>query len=138
MDAATWPGIIGVVERGTESPSVLGAVMALSRGIGAGIGHKAREHASCKRQVESAGQSQLVIRCRIEPQRIKAAPAAPAARRQRRTQPLEGPPGARGATQAGRLINLSSTSRRAIAPAAVLLRGMARSAAVRASEKRAA
>jgi hypothetical protein len=35
--------------------TVLSAAVALSRGIGAGSGHRAREHASCKRQVEQLG-----------------------------------------------------------------------------------
>jgi hypothetical protein len=39
---------------GGENPSVLGAVVALSCGIGAGSGPKAREHASCKRQVSGS------------------------------------------------------------------------------------
>ena len=39
---------------GAESPSVLDAMVALSCGIGAGSGVEAREHASCKRQIESA------------------------------------------------------------------------------------
>lgn len=41
--------------RGTgerKNPSVLGAAVALSCGVGAGSGRKAWEHTSCKRQVE--------------------------------------------------------------------------------------
>jgi hypothetical protein len=46
MDAAAWPGLPGSWNGGAESPSVSGAVAALSCVIGAGSGPKAREHAS--------------------------------------------------------------------------------------------
>jgi hypothetical protein len=47
-----------VVERGGGKPSVLGAAVALSCGITAASGPKAREHAPCKRHVELACHDQ--------------------------------------------------------------------------------
>jgi len=56
LDARYAAGLLGSWNGswngGAESPSVLGAVAALSCGIGAGSGPEAWEHASCKRQVE--------------------------------------------------------------------------------------
>ena len=54
IEAPSPAGVERVVERGAENPSVLGAVVALSCGIGAGSGPKAWEHASCKRQVSGS------------------------------------------------------------------------------------
>ena len=47
-------GVERVVERIAGNPLILGAAAALSFGIGAGSGPKAREHGSCKRQVSGS------------------------------------------------------------------------------------
>ena len=69
-DGVAWNGSWNEL---AENPTVLGAAAALSCGISAGSGPRAREHASCKRQ--ASGSNPLIGSNNLARVQLRSAPA---------------------------------------------------------------